>query len=1206
MKNNVNLFAVTLLVLLAPNAAMSGLQNQVSDDKSSLARTQFRFLPGFETNPYDFQVADRIEKLKSTSVDTRAGVAEALGFLRAYSASDDLIDTLKDTSMDVRRQAAMALAWCGGRETVGPLLASMDDQDWVVRQAAWVSLTNLTGMEWPFDALAKQDVREHQIRLWRQWWAKVPRDRLPDSVIALVQADDRNGRLRGVRAIGSLGGKGAGQALAKVILPYLNTNYRKLESTEKNIVQCAMRGLGRLRDPQTLSILIDFLETEGWARYSADALGDFGDVRAVGPLIAAYPGFSRNLRNRLKNPDVCPPDDRFSGDNTQDRMHETTYAIALALSRLPLEDAKDKAALTKMAPYLVANLPTSWDSGVFYEIEAAQLITAYLLEKAGLRQSICEMAFDAAKRLGRKAPAITGKEQNPEETIAKLSLRMYGDVPDIATWLPAFCRGGQDVPRLIGLLEHDNGWIQINAAKALMFIGDKSAIEPAAKMLAESRTEAEWGYSGALEHAEYNDPAPRWREACIRLLGRLGATQHTGLLVDILEDSRNVIDMQHASALALDELGTRKALAALKRAEDNHPFNSVRLVAREALCRRGLLKTSQIVDEPAFTINGPPRQSGPLDADIDEPEAIVFIKGNNKMRSDYNGQAGVDPWRQAYTITNSGPAMRVGRNLYVLRPARPGGKVTPLTTFKDGLLADCEISWDRKRVIFARRLNSDERNYNQVPYQKARPKKTGEQLWGGQDDPWWHIWEVNIDGTGLRQITRGPYHDVNPAYLPDGRIVFSSSRIGLRDEYHGYPCIGLTVMNSDGSDIHPIAFNLGGDRDPAVTEDGRIVFSRIDLFYSRLKTEVAIHTVSPDGTRNESLYGPERRAFWIKVHKKYAAWTQRPSYGDDTDNRNRVLRLSQPQPFGIGRVICTSSGGLVIAGPGRYQETMVPHNKKMAVTSPFPMGDGRILCAATVKQFEVDGRIVTGGTKEFERLKKGPELFRSAINIDLGLYLIDAKSGEMTLLYNDPETADFEARPVMARRRPVVLAENPQTRSRSYTARLFCHSARISRHERVAGRGKLIRIIEGRPVVSRHETQQNRPTNRWKNHGGTHARVLGTLPLAADGSFFVEVPADRLLQLQILDSDRYVVGNQLFWMYARPGETRSCIGCHESRDNTHLPNHFAPTVRIPPVKVLPNGDEFSWRAKAWLKGSLPDEAEARTRTVRAVNLIGRN
>ena len=101
--------------------------------------------------------------------------------------------------------------------------------------------------------------------------------------------------------------------------------------------------------------------------------------------------------------------------------------------------------------------------------------------------------------------------------------------------------------------------------------------------------------------------------------------------------------------------------------------------------------------------------------------------------------------------------------------------------------------------------------------------------------------------------------------------------------------------------------------------------------------------------------------------------------------------------------------------------------------------------------------------------------------------------------------------------------------------------------------------------------------------------MLGTVPLAADGSFYIEVPADRLLHLQILDADRRTVNNQIFWMYARPGETRSCIGCHETSDTAQLSSRFPAAATVPPVKCLPTGGEFSYRAKALLKGILPDE-----------------
>ena len=82
------------------------------------------------TGPYADQVSENLAKLKSDSPTERAGAAESLGFLRAYTAEADLVRRLHDLSTEVRRQAAMALAWCGGRTAVGSLLASLDDPDW--------------------------------------------------------------------------------------------------------------------------------------------------------------------------------------------------------------------------------------------------------------------------------------------------------------------------------------------------------------------------------------------------------------------------------------------------------------------------------------------------------------------------------------------------------------------------------------------------------------------------------------------------------------------------------------------------------------------------------------------------------------------------------------------------------------------------------------------------------------------------------------------------------------------------------------------------------------------------------------------------------------------------------------------------------------------------------------------------------------------
>ena len=960
-------------------------------------------------------------------------------------------------------------------------------------------------------------------------------------------------KLRAARAAGSLGGGGASQAVAEAVLPYVRAG-AETTPAERAVVQAGLRSLGRLGDAAALPLLIDFLGNVQWARYAADALGDFGGAPAAAALIAAYPRYARDVNG--KEPQRVPPDDR-TGLTHDDRMYETPFAIASALARLAPKDPAGLAGLREIAPLLVANMPLDHDGAMLYEREAWQRITASLLEPARLRQAVCEAAFVGLGQPRRAAPG------EGEGVIAPLAKRLARKAEFAAAVLGALCVDRADGPRLIDLLGHRSGWVRINAAKALMFMGERSAAAPLAKLLGDSKSEAEYGYFGRFLYDvkgkqgqdEYDDPPPRWREAFVRALGRLGGGEHAGLLVRLLNDDRSAPEIRFASAVALDELGTPEALAALRDAEAGHPFHSIRLVAREALWRRSMWH------DPAAAAPGGPRpapgeppRTGPASraAPAAEPEAVVFIKGDNRMPNRFQ----IDAWRQTYSTTDSGPTYRLGRNLYVLRPARPGGAVAPLTKFADGYVADCEVSWDARRVIFARR--------------------------GGAADPWWHIWEVGVDGKGLRQLTRGAHHDVQPAYLPDGRIVFSSTRIGLRDEYHGYLATGLTVMNARGGGIRCIGFNLGRDDEPAVMGDGRILFGRLDLFYSRLKTERTIQAVLPDGTRNVTLYGPERRDFWRKVTKASGerGWGEVPS-------RHRVLRLTQPQPLGGGRVLCASTGGLVVVGPSRYEEHFIPHDKNMAVTSPFPLGDGRILCAAT---------------KKTAPAAKGPK--RQPAPVDLALYVMDAASGRMTLLYNDPDTAEFEPRPVVPRRRPPVGAERRP--SRAYTARLFCRSTKLSREPVVARRGKLVRVIEGMPVLGRHATHRSPvAVPAWKNHTGTHARVLGTVPLAADGSFFLEVPADRLIHLQVLDADRRVVGNQLVWMYARPGETRSCIGCHEPPDTSVSQPRRPLASRTAPLRCLPDGGEFTYRAKVWIKGMLSDEAEHRTRSARAVSVLAR-
>jgi HEAT repeat protein len=1230
-----------------------------------------------QDNPFEHQISQQVRKLKDPSSTVRTSAAEALGYLRAYSAAPVLISALSDVVPQVRRAAAMSLGWSGGRPAVQALLDALDDRDWSVAQAANVALKNLTGMDFPFNALGDTQTRSAQSDLWRQWWTNASREQTPSAVVALLSHENLEDRLRGVRALGAI----AGADVAPKILEILNTYTSRpakpsgagagshcvsvdLTNTERQLAEASLRALGRLRAPESLPVLIGLLNHPMWARFAADALGDFGSPEAVSPMISVYSRFSYALddhQGRTRLPELCPADDVEIAYSTDDRMMETPYAIMQALSRLPLEGHEEE--LRKIAPYIVANIPSDFDGGIVYEPEAWQLITAFLLDKANLREAACDAVFRAAAESekwfsarvirertrtprGRAAldqveeqsglgtlPSAGKKEVSPapqkpdnlsglapEEAFYRLATQLSGDGPSMpsddpymTSWLPCLCAERSDIRRLLPLLDNDNGWIRINAVKALMFADAKEAVEPIAQRLAGSHPEADYGFSGALEVEEYQDPAPRWRDVLIRALGHFQARQYDDLVIHILDDDRNVVDTQYAAAQTLDQLGTPKAIAALQRAATHHPFRSVREVAQEALWRRGIKSSG--VERPAAAPPSGMAVETAKPATQKLPEKYVFIRGENTLRSDWNTEAGLDPWRVTSTLTNPGPTTREGRNLYILSLEGGSQKVTPLTNFANGFVADCEVSWDGKKVIFARRQNDDPHNYANLPYSPARLLQPGEFQLDGRADPWWHIWEINADGTGLHQITHGPYHDVQPAYLPDNRIVFSTSRLGLRDEYHMYTATGLAVMKRDGSDIRVIGLNLGADRDPSVLPDGRIVFARLDVFYSRLKTELALQATYPDGTHNVSIYGPERRAIWTDLSRKHSYWAMLPSSDNsDPDNRNRVLKIGQPQGLPDGRIVAVSPAGLVVVGPGSTEERLVPHDRRYAVTSPFPIGDGtKVVAAATIQQFKIGNRILDAESAELQEYRRKTRYgyqFADAVNIDLGLYIIDLESGAMTQLYNDPNFAEFEPRPLVARPVPPMLPERYSPPG-TFTGRMLAMSAFITRpqDDRVRTRGELVRVIEGQPFVTRRETNKSIHADgkfRWKNHGGTLARVLGTFPLAADGSFYLDVPADRLLQLQILDSDRQVVGNETFWNYTRPGETKACIGCHESPDIS-VPTSATPLASmVHPLAALPHEGDFTYRAKVWLKGKLPDAVEERTRTVRAVNLIGRN
>ena len=618
-------------------------------------------------DPYASQVASSLRDLDDLDSAVRAGAAERLGFLRAYSAQDALVQCLHDDAPEVRRAAALALAWCGDRFALGPLLASLRDSDWLVRQSAHVALINLTGMEFPFDAAAIADRRREQELRWRDWLAKFntgmasadlaslldgPRPwhnkyrvtasttyKGPPSVVldgelgpaywqvkgvpfpqhitvdlgkpsevnrlvihqygprfvmtdyevsisqdnesfeSIVRARERSavdlvlslpsrsaryiritsygsanplypmtlreleindsGRARpvdddlawryerGLRALGCLGQEGSAERIRHFLGP--NPPSR---AAQQPMVTAGIRSLGRIGDDRSVEYLIRLLDNPMWARRAAEALGDCADARAVQPLITAFARYAKRLDG--ENPREVPADDRMTFPS-EDRMLETPYCILYALCRHNLDTPATQEALRELTPLLLANQPGDHDTFFLYEPEPAHQLLRYLLDTCGMRRQAREHAYSLLETSDDGAVAVP---DSPWPVFAPYRA---------ASWLPTLCTDREDLPRLLGLLKHEEGWVRLNAAKAIAWLGDRRAIEPLAQWLREAPAEASYGYSGVFKDEEYADPAPRWREGLIRALGLLEAHEQTDLVVSILNDEQSVLEVRTRS-----------------------------------------------------------------------------------------------------------------------------------------------------------------------------------------------------------------------------------------------------------------------------------------------------------------------------------------------------------------------------------------------------------------------------------------------------------------------------------------------------------------------------------------------------------------------------------------------------------------------------------------------------------------------------------
>ena len=216
--------------------------------------------------------------------------------------------------------------------------------------------------------------------------------------------------------------------------------------------------------------------------------------------------------------------------------------------------------------------------------------------------------------------------------------------------------------------------------------------------------------------------------------------------------------------------------------------------------------------------------------------------------------------------------------------SRPGGGIFLLEGIKsaeprlrclttgmpEGSFLRPELSYDGRKVLFAYC-----RYFAEVPDLKDKASKA--QV---PEEAFYHLYEMNVDGTGRRRLTHGKYDDFDGRYLPSGEIVFLSTRKGqflqcsdfntratttgdLPDsyvrcggnDYRPVPVFTLHAMDAQGRNLRPLSAFENFEWTPAVAHDGRILYTRWDYIDRFNGHFFSLWSTNPDGTNPQLVYG---------------------------------------------------------------------------------------------------------------------------------------------------------------------------------------------------------------------------------------------------------------------------------------------------------------------------------------------------------------
>ncbi|MHC4653389.1 MAG: HzsA-related protein [Planctomycetota bacterium] len=469
----------------------------------------------------------------------------------------------------------------------------------------------------------------------------------------------------------------------------------------------------------------------------------------------------------------------------------------------------------------------------------------------------------------------------------------------------------------------------------------------------------------------------------------------------------------------------------------------------------------------------------------------------------------------------------------------------------DGSFVSPGLSYDAKTISFA---------YVECKGDKAHRHHTDPSKGHWHEGRSYHILKVNIDGTGLEQLTDGTWNDFDPCWLPNGRVVFISERRG------GYlrcgrvcPTYTLFDMNPDGSDIRCLSPHETNEWHPSVTNDGMIIYTRWDYMDRHGCTAHLPWITTPDGRNSRA------------VHGNFAPRELRADMELDVraiPNSHKFVATGAPHH---GQAF----GSLVVFDPRIEDDDAMAPLKRITPEVDFPETQGGAQVYGTAWPLSEKYYLcVYDPTMQPGIGRQGKNHLRGRY----GIYLVDI-FGNKELIYRDPKIACQSPMPLRPRSKPPVLPDKSVRVAKGQPAEGTL--ALINVYDTLTPwpqnmKIKSLRVYQILPMsvpsgAPPHETSLREPT---AGDSVVLARyVLGTVPVEEDGSAHFSVPAGKELFFQVLDEKGLAVQSMRSATYLQPGEMLVCQGCHEPRHRApESPRNIPIAMRREPSKPTPDVD----------------------------------